>query len=204
MKKIFVILLSALALFTCANASAQSTEWRAGIGYAGVSFTGDDCSNYLKEHSLGGFYAGLSKEFYFSTMAGLTFEPGLFFYYHSGKADPVLDPKFMKMTYLSVPLNIKYNFEASPEMLIGLYTGPVLNIGVGGNVYSKDKFVTNTDITDATHKLTQLNLQWDLGLTAAFSEAVQVRIGYAFGLSRLVKDREVHANTFSVGVAFMF
>ncbi|MBQ6244805.1 MAG: outer membrane beta-barrel protein [Bacteroidales bacterium] len=205
MKKIFVILLSAVALFTCANASAQSTEWRAGLGYAGVSFNGDDCSTFLKEHHLGGFYAGISKEFYFSTMAGLTFEPGVFFYYHSGKTGlPEPAPKFMKMSYLSIPLNIKYNFEASPEMLIGLYTGPVLNIGTGGNVYSKDKFITNTDLTDATHKLTQMNIQWDLGLTAAFSEAVQVRVGYAFGLSRLVKERDVHANTFTVGVAFMF
>ena len=45
------------------NASAQSTEWRAGIGYASVSFNGDDCSSYLKEHSLSGFYIGISKEF---------------------------------------------------------------------------------------------------------------------------------------------
>ena len=204
MKKILVILLSAAALLTCANASAQSTEWRAGIGYANVSFNGDDCSDYLKAHSLSGFYIGINKEFYFSTMAGLTFEPGLYFYYHSGKSGYTTDPKFMKMSYLAVPLNIKYTFEASPELLFGLYTGPVLNIGVGGNVYSKEKFVTNTDITDPMHKLTQMGIQWDFGVTAAFSEAVQIRLGYALGMSRLVKERDVHNNTFNVGIAFMF
>ena len=103
-----------------------------------------------------------------------------------------------------MPLNIKYTFEASPELLFGLYTGPVLNIGVGGNVYSKEKFVTNTDITDPMHKLTQMGIQWDFGVTAAFSEAVQIRLGYALGMSRLVKERDVHNNTFNVGIAFMF
>ncbi len=204
MKKILVILLSAVALFTCANASAQSTEWRVGLGYASTSFNGDDCSTYLKEHSLGGVYFGVAKEFYFSTLAGLTFEPGVFFYYQSGKSGLNTDPKFIKMTYLSVPLNIKYNIEASPEFLLGLYTGPVLNIGTGGNVFSKDKFITNTDIADPMHKLTQMNIQWGFGATAAISEAVQIRLGYALGLSRLVKERDVHNNTFSVGVAFMF
>lgn len=205
MKKILVILLSAVALFTCANASAQSTEWRVGLGYASTSFNGDDCSTFLKDHNLGGFYAGISKEFYFSTMAGLTFEPGVFFYYHSGKTGlPDPDPKFMKMSYLSIPLNIKYNLEASPEFLLGLYTGPVLNIGTGGNVFSKDKFETNTDPLDKKHKLTQMNIQWGFGATAAVSEAVQIRLGYAIGLSRLVRERDVHNNTFSVGVAFMF
>ena len=204
MKKIFAILFAAAALCVSVNASAQSTEWRAGLGYASISFNGDDCSPYLKEHNLGGFYFGISKEFYFSNMAGLTFEPGLYFNYHSGKSGNNTDPKFIKMSYLSVPLNIKYSFEASPELLIGIYTGPALNIGVGGNVYSKDKFVTNTDVTDPMHKLTRMAIQWGFGATAAFSEAVQVRVGYALGMSRLVKEREVHNNTFNVGVAFMF
>ncbi len=204
MKKIFAILFAAAALCVSVNASAQSTEWRAGIGYASVSFNGDDCSSYLKEHSLSGFYIGISKEFYFSTMAGLTFEPGVFFNYHSGKSGYNTDPKFIKMSYLSVPLNIKYSFEASPEFLLGIYTGPVLNIGTGGNVYSKDKFITNTDIADPMHKLTQMGIQWGFGATAAISEAIQIRVGYALGLSRLVKERDVHNNTFTVGVAFMF
>lgn len=205
MKKIITILVAVAALCAgAANASAQSTEWRAGLGYAATSFNGDDCSTFLKEHNLSGVYFGINKEFYFSTLAGLTFEPGLLFYYQSGKTGFSTDPKYIKMTYLSVPLNVKYSFEATPELLFGLYTGPVLNIGTGGNVYSKDKFLTNTDLFDGMHKLTQLNLQWDFGVTAAFSEAVQVRIGYALGMSRLVRERDVHNNTFTVGVAFMF
>ncbi|MCR4860765.1 MAG: porin family protein [Bacteroidales bacterium] len=203
MKKILTILIAAAALCIGTNASAQSTEFRAGLGYASVSFNGDDCSSYLKEHSLSGFYFGIHKEFYFSTMAGLTFEPGVLFYYHSGKSGYSADPKYIKMTYLSIPLNIKYSFEASPELMFGLYTGPILNIGTGGNVYSKDKFVTNTSL-DPMHKLTQMNIQWGFGATAAFSEAVQFRIGYALGMSRLVKECDVHNNTFSVGLAFMF
>ena len=39
-KKIFAILFAAAALCVSVNASAQSTEWRAGIGYASVSFNG--------------------------------------------------------------------------------------------------------------------------------------------------------------------
>lgn len=204
MKKIIVILAAVAALFAGTSASAQSTEWRAGLGYAATSFGGDDCSTYLKEHNLSGVYVGINKEFYFSTLAGLTFEPGVLFYYQSGKSGYSTDPKFIKMTYLSVPLNVKYSFEASPSLMLGIYTGPVLNIGTGGNVYSKDKFVTNTDLTDSMHKFAQMNIQWDFGATAAISEAIQIRVGYALGMTRLVREREVHNNTFTVGVAFMF
>ena len=203
MKKFFVILLSAVALFVCANASAQSTEWRASLGYATTSFSGDDCSTFLKEHHLGGVYFGISREYYFSTMAGLTFEPGAYFYYQSGKSG-LTDPKFIKMTYLSAPFLVKYNFEASPELMLGLYTGPAINIGTGGNVYSKDKFITNTDISDPGHKLTQMNIQWCFGASAAFSEAVQLRVGYALGATRLIRERDVRNNTFNVGITFMF
>ena len=202
MKK-FLILLALTALLGGQAAYAQS-EWNAGMGYASTVFNGVDCSAFLNSRHLTGFYGGVSHEFYFSALAGLTFEPGLFFYYFSGRNSNDNKPKFIKMHYLSLPLDVKYTFDLSPSLMASFFTGPVLNVGVAGNLYNKNTFVTTKDPTDLMHPLTRVNLQWNLGLAATIAQAVQLRVSYAMGVSRLIPEQEIHNNTFSVGVGFLF
>ena len=202
MKKIKILLLAA-ALLGSATAYAQ-TEWNAGMGYASTTFTGVDCSPFLSSRHLSGFYAGLSHEFYFSALAGLTFEPGAYFYYMSGRNSSDNKPKFIKMHYISVPLDVKYTFDATPGLMFSFLTGPVFNVGVAGNLYNKNTFVTTKDVDDLMHPLTRVNLQWNVGLAATIATAVQLRVSYAMGVSRLIPEQEIHNNTFSVGVGFLF
>jgi hypothetical protein len=107
------------------------------------------------------------------------------------------------MHYVSPPFNVKYTVDFTPGFRGAFYTGPVMNIGLFGNLY-EDKFPTNTSLTDATHHLTRVNAQWDFGLAFTIAEAVQLRLGYAIGLSRLVPEQEVRPNTFTVGAAILF
>ena len=202
MKKIIIILLAA-ALLGAAPANAQQ-NWSAGVGYSATTFNGTDCSQFLAKHPLKGFYAGVSHEFYFSALAGLTFEPGLYFHYQSGRNDTEMKPKYIKMHYLSLPLDVKYSFELSPSMMASIFTGPVLNVGVAGNLYNKNTFVTTKDLSDSMHPLTRVSLQWNFGIAATIAQAVQIRIGYALGVSRLIPEQEVHNNTFTVGAGFLF
>ena len=202
MKKILILL--ALAALLGGQAAHAQTEWNAGMGYASTSFNGLDCSSFLSSHTLSGFYAGVSHEFYFSALAGLTFEPAVLFYYQSGRNDKNVKPKYIKMHYLSMPLDVKYSFELSPSLMASFFTGPVLNVGVTGNLYNKNTFVTTKDETDLMHPLTRVNLQWNVGFAATIAEAIQVRVGYAMGVSRLIPEQEVHNNTFSVGAGFLF
>lgn len=203
MKKIKILLLAA-ALLGGTAAFAQQ-DWNAGIGYASTSFNGVDCSQFLATHPLNGFYAGVSHEFYFSALAGLTLEPGLRFYYQSGRNDSGASPKYIKMHYLSVPVDVKYTFGLSSGSLTGaVFTGPVFNVGIIGNLYEKGIFVKTKDLQDPTRQLTRVNAQWEFGAALTLAQAVQLRLGYALGLSRLIPEQDLHNNTFTVGLGLLF
>lgn len=201
--KLFKILLLATALLSGTATFAQQ-NWNIGAGYAMTSFHGPECSEFLAKHPLRGFYAGLSHEFYFSALAGLTFEPGLYFVYQTGRNDADLKPKYIKMHTLSVPMDIKYTFNIAVGATAAVFTGPVLNVGLFGNLFDKDVFVTSKDVSDPMHRLTRVNLQWNFGLAATIAEAVQLRVSYALGVSRLIPEHEIHNNAFTVGAGLLF
>lgn len=202
MKKIKILLLAA-ALLGGTSAFAQQ-NWNAGVGYAMSSFNGTDCSQFLAKHPLHGFYAGVSHEFYFSALAGLTFEPGVYFYYQSGRNDADAKPKYIKMHYLSLPMDIKYTFNIAEGAMAAFFTGPVFNVGLIGNLYEKNLFETNRDAADSMHALTRANLQWNLGAAVTIADAVQIRVSYAFGISRLIPEQEIHNNTLTIGAGLLF
>ena len=202
MKKIKILLLVA-ALLGATSTYAQQ-DWSVSAGYSTNAFRGADCSTFLSTHNLNGFYAGVRHEFYFSALAGLTFEPGLLFYYQSGRNDANVKPKYIKMHYLSVPMDVKYTFSIANGATGAFFTGPVFNVGLFGNLYEKGKFVTLKDIEDPSHQLTRANLQWGFGLAFTIADAVQLRASYALGVSRLVPEQELHNNTFSVGLGLLF
>ena len=202
MKKIKILLLAA-ALLGGTSAFAQQ-NWNAGVGYAMSSFNGTDCSQFLAKHPLHGFYAGVSHEFYFSALAGLTFEPGVYFYYQSGRNDAEAKPKYIKMHYLSLPLDIKYTFNIAEGAMAAFFTGPVFNVGLVGNLYEKNLFETNRDANDSMHALTRANLQWNFGAAVTIADAVQIRVSYALGISRLIPEQEIHNNTLTIGAGLLF
>lgn len=209
MKKIRLTLILAAALLGSAAAHAQ--DWTAGFGYAATSFRGADCSTFLSTHPMHGFYAGASHDLYFSALAGLTFEPGLYFYYQSAQNESARtepdrqEPRFINMHYLSVPVRLKYTFDLQPgSVTASVLTGPVFNVGLFGNLYKTGNFPTNTDSGEPDRRLTQVNAQWDFGAAVTVAGAVQLRIGYAVGLSRLVPEQYVLCNSFTVGAGLLF
>lgn len=202
MKKIKILLLAA-ALLGGTSAFAQQ-NWNAGVGYAMNSFHGTDCSQFLSKHPLHGFYAGVRHEFYFSALAGLTFEPGFFFYYQSGRNDADQKPKYIKMHYLSIPMDIKYTFNISEAAMASFFTGPVFNVGLIGNLYEKNQFETSRDVSDSMHPLTRVNLQWNFGAAVTIADAVQIRVSYGLGISRLIPEQEIHNNTLTIGAGLLF
>ena len=204
-KKIRIILL-AVALLGATTAYAQQS-WSAGVGYSSTTFNGTDCSQFLAKHPLKGFYAGVSHEFYFSALAGLTFEPGLYFHYQSGRNDAEMKPKYIKMHYLSIPVDLKYSFNIATGAMGSLFTGPVLNIGLIGNLYDKGTFKEQGGLAkDATdlRGLTRANLQGRVGAAVTVAEAVQLRFSYAFGISRLIPEQEIHNNALTLGLGLLF
>jgi len=204
-KKIIIILLAA-ALLGATSANAQQ-NWGVGVGYSMTTFNGPDCSQFLAKHPVRGFYVGASHEFYFSALAGLTFEPGLYFHYQSGRNDTDMKPKYIKMHYLSIPMDLKYTFNIATGAMASVFTGPVFNVGLIGNLYDKGVFAAQgglvKDVNDL-RGLTRANLQWRVGAAVTFAEAVQLRFSYAFGISRLIPEQELHYNALTVGLGLLF
>ena len=206
--KRFKILLAVAATLLGGQAAFAQMNGTVGLGFATTSFVGADCSPFLSSLPMRGFYAGVSREFYYSALAGLTFEPGIYYYYQSAKNElPVPEgatgSKYIKMHYISLPVNVKYTVDFTPMLRGAFYTGPVLNIGLFGDLYA-DKFVTSKSLTEPTRHLTRVNAQWDFGLALTVAEALQLRVGYALGLSRLIPEQEIRSNTFTVGAGFIF
>ena len=59
------------------------------------------------------------------------------------------------------------------------------------------------DVLD-TRGLTRVNLQWRVGAALTLAEAVQLRFSYAFGISRLIPEQEIHNNALTVGLGLLF
>ena len=152
-----------------------------------------------------GFYFGASLDYPFSTIDGLTVEPGAYIM-HFGKAyrfglgDA---EKSYHANYLSVPIHLKYAFPTGGDFGLAVFTGPRFNLGIGGNMFSTGKTYPG---------LMPIEAQWGLGLAATIQEAVVLRAGYDTGLTNCIKnnndlgfaDIKAHRDAFYFGVSFVF
>jgi hypothetical protein len=118
-----------------------------------------------------------------------------------------MKPKYIKMHYLSIPMDLKYTFNIATGAMASVFTGPVFNVGLIGNLYDKGVFAAQgglvKDVNDL-RGLTRANLQWRVGAAVTFAEAVQLRFSYAFGISRLIPEQELHNNALTVGLGLLF
>lgn len=205
MKKFFTIALAASMLLLGTDAFAQ--KWTAGGGFTSFSLSGSDAKKVM-EGSVPGFYFGVNYDYAFSTIEGLTVEPGLYFM-HYGKDRTMAfttDSKEYRANYLRVPVNLKYTLPFDSNISVSAFTGPRFNLGIGGNMFSKGETYPGIKGYDA---------QWGFGVSAVIVDAVMLRAGYDLGLTKCVKnnskdhvdawsDLKVNRNTFYVGVGFSF
>ncbi len=196
MKKLAFVLALAASLLIATPASAQTGV---GFGYTMFNHSG---SEKMLEEGIPGFYFGVCHNFATSPLEGLSFEPGVYLV-HYGKTFSYLGyaENEYRANYLAIPVNIKYTIEAGSDMTFSCMTGPRFNIGIGGNMFSRGDTYMGLKLTDA---------QWGIGGALTYSEAIQFRIGYDFGLTKAVKikgnsaDPKIFRNVLHVGVAFNF
>ena len=192
MKKIFSVVLVASMMFIGTKTSAQ---WTAGGGFVSTSFSGKD--SQVADYTLPGFYFGGSYDVAFSTLEGLTVEPGVYFQ-HFGKTMTysTLSERSYHANYFSVPVNIKYAVEAGEDIVVAGYTGPRFNVGFAGNAFDTKRL-----------GLKNFDAQWGFGTSMTYAKAVELRAGYDLGLTKALKNGDelkVRRNAFHIGVAFLF
>ncbi|HBH08777.1 MAG TPA: hypothetical protein DDX40_05185 [Rikenellaceae bacterium] len=204
MKKFFTIVLAASMLLIGSNTHAQT--WTAAGGFTTFSLSGPDADKVM-DGSMPGFYFGVSYDYAFSSLEGLTVEPGLYFmHYGKDRTMPfTTESKAYRANYFHIPVNLKYTIPFDANIRVSAFTGPRLNFFGMGNMFSKGVTFPS---------LKNLDVQWGLGVSATIVDAVMLRAGYDFGLTKCVKDNtkheswandlKVHRNSFYIGVGFAF
>ena len=212
MKRLFTVVLTAILLFFGSNAFAQLSlgegRWSAGGGATFFGLAGSDAEVLEKfgfPNSIPGFYFGVNLDYAFSTIDGLSVEPGVYVMHYGkpfkfGLGD---DRKSYHANYLSVPIHLKYAIPTGGDFGLALFTGPRFNVGIGGNMLSSGKTYPGLMPVDA---------QWGFGIAATIQEAVVIQAGYDTGLTKAIKDNKdlsyadiiAHRDTYHVGVCFVF
>ena len=214
MKKVAIVIVGALMLLSSPKAISQLSNvdgtWSFGGGFTGFSLGGADIQKVRDKgfnSMIPGFYFGASLDYAFSSVDGLTVEPGAYLA-HYGKTFKFgtgeSDHKAYHANYLTIPLNLKYAFPMDDSSFgMAVYTGPRFNIGVGGNMFSTGKNYPGLKPVDA---------QWGFGLAVTVAEAIVLRGDYAICLTNSLRDNKdldfndliIRRNSFFLGVNFLF
>ncbi|MBO5635308.1 MAG: PorT family protein [Bacteroidales bacterium] len=214
MKKLIFTIIGAFMLLAGPKTFAQISNidgvWSFGGGYSMLSLSGESAAKAkaLGFESLPGFYFGIMLDYPFSSIEGFTLEPGLSIM-HYGKTftfgnSSEKKNKSYHCNYFYIPVNLKYTFPAGDSGFgIAVFTGPRLNLGVGGNCFSTGNTYPSIRPIDA---------QWGVGLGITVADAVVIRGGYDFGLTKCLKDNKdigyndeiAYRNTLNIGVSFLF
>jgi len=220
MKKTIFVAFTAAMMLTSINANAQLSF---GGGFTSMSFGGADAASTITSNSLRpmsemklpGFYFGVNYDIAFSTLEGLTLEPGLYFEHYGKDFDAATNSSITSRTatsqkhkanYFKIPINIKYSYEIAPDFKVSAFTGPRFNIGFGSiNLKAFNKGGLGVKAFDAA---------WGLGAAFTYADAVQLRLGYDWGfgkqlygstdLNEKLSSQKVRRREFHIGVAFLF
>ena len=213
MKKVAIVIVGALMLLSSPKAFSQLSNvdgtWSFGGGFTGFSLGGADAEVVKRmgfESMIPGFYFGASLDYAFSSVDGLTVEPGAYLahYGKTFKFGLAEDHKAYHANYLTIPINLKYAFPMDDAAFgMAVYTGPRFNIGVGGNMFSTGKTYPGLKPVDA---------QWGFGLAVSVAEAIVLRGDYAISLTNCLRDNKelnfndeiIRRNSFFLGVNFLF
>ena len=180
-----------------------------------------DGSKTTESDKLQGFYVGAS--FDIPLGKGITISPGAYYYYLTRRDNASVgsgtlggSSNFVRNDHgISVPVNVKYGFEAVPGVLsIGVFAGPAFQYTFS----SKEKQDITVVVGGASSTSTQKydNLQsgdlkpFDItiggGVYADIVKMIRVSAGYNYGLlNRTGADNTtLHYSGFHAGVAFIF
>lgn len=214
MKKVLFTLIGACMLLASPKVSGQITNidgvWSFGGGYSMFNLSGESAekAKALGFQPIPGFYFGVMLDYPFSAIEGFTLEPGLNIV-HYGKSfifgnSADKKNKSYHANFFNIPVNLKYTFPAGDSGFgLAVFTGPRLNLGVGGNCFSTGNTYPAIRPYDA---------QWGVGLGVTIADAVVLRGEYNFGITKCLKDNKdigyndeiAYRNTLNIGVSFLF
>jgi hypothetical protein len=237
MKKIYLTVLAFAAMFFAVDAYAQLGV---GVGYNLLNTT-QKLADESDDESLNGLYVEATYDFNFleAKRGSLAVQPGLRYSFagetESEKMPGLTTRASLTEHYLDIPVNVKYSYDIMPSTLKAYaFAGPVFSMGLtsvsktslsgeGVNYVSKyhnysGKTVVKGEGTSSSVKpdgLTdygRFDIKLGLGIGAAFSEKLNVKLGYEIGMlnrytgEQISKDYRyrMHTGVFYLGVGLSF
>lgn len=118
-------------------------------------------------------------------------EAGLFYSEKGGKLnnpeDPAIDNITCRLTYLQVPVVMKYSFDLADDLYIQPLLGIYAAVGVGGKTKVFTKDVNDRKSYDSFNDVNRFDFGFRLGCGVEY-HMVYAEIGFDFGLANIGKD----------------
>lgn len=206
-------LMSIVAVCFAANSFAQFSSggfslsestmyYGARIGLTVASITGDD---FIVDGSKTGLTLGGVLGARLSDSTPIFLESGL--YYTERGASKNNNIK-ASLTYLELPILIKYGIQVSDQIAVLPYLGPYFSFGIAGKTkYSYDIAGTTFEYSESSYEDNFNHLDMGIKLGCGFEyQMLYLEAGYQIGLANIAKadNATLHGNAFFVNLGVNF
>ncbi|MCM1292277.1 MAG: outer membrane beta-barrel protein [Bacteroides sp.] len=91
-----------------------------------------------------------------------------------------------------LPIHAGYNFDFTPDIRVGVFTGPELNVSFKGNTHAGvDEFNISGPAFGDNGYLNRADIKWRIGASATFMDHYYVAISGAVGMCDMARDLKV-------------
>ena len=204
MKKVLFTLLAASLMLLGTDAFAQMSI---NAGYLNSTRTAKDS----KSANANGAYAGVT--FNLPVMGGLGVAPGLYYSMITSQDIASLGSLYSgKGTFMehaiNVPVYLNFGFELARDAKFYVFGGPTAQYGLASTTKSENNIaglVTLNGKADNYENENYARFNVYLGGGVAFQAgALQVSVGYDYGMMPLYKDTDQHRANLKLGLGFVF
>lgn len=203
MKKLFGIIMVAVAMFMATPANAQfKFGVKAGLNVSKVSFDKDIAKNAIDSRT--GFFVGPMAEFTVPII-GLGADVAVLYDNKGVEVDGVSET----LQYIDIPINVKYSIGLGSIVGVYVATGPQFSYNIGGK-----------QIFENSYSLKSSEFSWNVGAGVKLLGHLQVGYNYNIGIGKTGEmgsaldvttgqignfvNGDVKNNTHQISVAYLF
>lgn len=203
MKKLFGIIMVAVAMFMATPANAQfKFGVKAGLNVSKVSFDKDVTKNAIESRT--GFFVGPMAEFTVPII-GLGADVAVLYDNKGVEVDGVSET----LQYIDIPINVKYSIGLGSIAGVYVATGPQFSYNIGGkkifdNSYSLKSSEFSWNVGAGVKLLGHLQIGYNYNIGIGKTGEMDSALGETVGVVGKFINGDVKNNTHQISVAYLF
>lgn len=203
MKKLFGIIMVAVAMFMATPANAQfKFGLKAGLNVSKVSFDKDIAKNAIDSRT--GFFVGPMAEFTVPII-GLGADVALLYDNKGVEVEGVSET----LQYIDIPINVKYSIGLGSIVGVYVATGPQFSYNIGGkqifkHTYSLKSSEFSWNVGAGVKLLGHLQVGYNYNIGIGKTGEMDSALGEAAGVAGKFINGDVKNNTHQISVAYLF